>query len=177
MSPSLSHDAVLRMGIQLYPFPTTFDTGLRYGTERIVSKSLTDILHSASWAYNLAQEFVVSCPMHIGYPSLPELNLVDPKTGPIEPGSTVTFSWDPSMFFIQIDPAVQLYTAAVAENMTDPMFGPLTRVGQNMGTMQAPADLPSGVVYLCLTTFSSGLTLDELTDHGTLAGPLTIMMS
>ena len=81
------------------------------------------------------------------------------------------------MFFIQIDPAIQLYTAAVAENMTDPMFGPLTRVGQNMGTMQAAADLPSGVVYLCLTTFSSGLTLDELTDHGTLAGPLTIMMS
>ena len=148
------------MGIKLHPFPTTFDTGL-----------------TATWAYNLAQPFIVSCPVSPLDVKLPPLSLVGPKQGPVAPGTPITFSWNPEEFIINIDPAKPLYMAGVAENVTDPIYGQVTKINATHGTIPTPADIPSGVVYVCLTTFSGGLTLDQLTDYGTLAGPLEIMIS
>lgn len=155
------HDAFLRMGIKRYPFPTTFDTGL-----------------TASWAWNLAQPFIVSCPIDPNTgPKLPSLHLVKPTQDPVAPGTPIQFSWNPAEFLIHLAPDTQLYMAGVAENVTDPIYGKVTRLSANSGTVATPPDIPSGVVYVCLTTFSGGLTLDQLTDFGTLAGPLEIMVS
>lgn len=119
----------------------------------------------------------MSCPVPLNYIDLPSLNLVGPTAGPVAPGTPITFSWNPDSFITPISPTTPLYMAGVAENATDPTFGPVTKINPSAGTIEAPADFPSGVVFLCLTTFSGGLTLSQLTDFGTLAGPLTIMIS
>lgn len=44
------------------------------------------------------------------------------------------------------------------------------------GTAPVPTGA-SGAVFACLTTFSGGLTLNDLTSYGTLAGPVEIILS
>lgn len=97
--------------------------------------------------------------------------------GPTAPGTPITFSWNPDEFLVPVDPNAPLYMAGVAENVTDPIYGQVTKINERSGTISTPADIPSGVVYVCLTTFAGGLTLQQLTDFGTLAGPLEIMIS
>lgn len=155
------HDAFLRLGIKRYPFPTTFDTGL-----------------TAAWAYNLAQPFIVSCPINVNSGiKLPSLQLIEPTKAPVPPGTPIAFSWNADEFLVPVSQTTQLYMAGVAENVTDPIYAKVTKLNANSGTVPTPPDIPSGVVYVCLTTFSGGLTLDQLTDYGTLAGPLEIMIS
>lgn len=148
------------MGIDLYPFPTTFDTGL-----------------TAVWAYNLAQPFIVSCPAPLDIVKLPSLQLIDPPPSPVAPGTPIQFSWNPDEFLIDVDPSTPLYMAGVAENVTDPIYAQVTKLSATSGTVPTPGDIPSGVVYVCLTTFAGGQTMQDLTDWGTLAGPLEIMAS
>jgi hypothetical protein len=54
------HSAFLRGGLGASPFSSSFDTGL-----------------SPTWAYNLAQQYVVGCPLNqtLGLPILPRLNV------------------------------------------------------------------------------------------------------
>lgn len=154
------HDAFLRMGIQRHPFPTTFDTGL-----------------TSTWAYNLVQDYIVECAVPFNDIKLPTLKLTSPISGPVAPGTPITFSWNPDTFLINLDTASPLYMAGVAENVTDPIYAEVTKINATHGTVLSPADIPSGVVYVCLTTFNGGLTQQQLTDYGTLAGPLEIVVS
>ncbi|KAM0806443.1 ferritin-like domain-containing protein, partial [Usnea florida] len=56
------HDAYLRAGVGGSPFPTNFDTAL-----------------TATFAYNLAQMFIVECPQQLPLTILPKLTLESPK--------------------------------------------------------------------------------------------------
>lgn len=157
------HNAFLRTGLGSSPFPTTFDTGL-----------------TAVWAYNLAQQFVVSCPVtsDLGLVRLPQLNLMEPiPAPPVAAGTPITFTWDPNSLLIHVSPSTPLYMAAVSQNVSDLIWGPATRTGLGSGSVSVPSALPNGSVFACLTTFSGGLTLDELTEFGTLAGPIEITVS
>ncbi|KAL9094190.1 MAG: hypothetical protein Q9165_003605 [Trypethelium subeluteriae] len=158
------HDSYLRAGIGASPFPTNFDTGL-----------------SATWAFNLAQMFVVSCPQQLPIITLPKLNLVAPippqnLQPPVPAGTVVAFSWDPSTFFVPVAPGTQLYIAMVNQNVSAPIFQPVTSTGTGQGTVEVPEGV-NGTAFAALTTFSGGLNLDQLTQFGTLAGPAEVVLS
>lgn len=158
------HDAYLRVGIGATPFPTAFDTRL-----------------SAVWAYNLAQMFVVSCPQQLPLVRLPRLNIISPAQAaslqpPIAAGTTIGFSWDPSTFFVSVNTSAPLYTALVNQNSSAPIFQQISITGRSNGTIPVPAGV-AGATYACLTTFSGGLTLDDLGSYGTLAGPVQLILS
>jgi len=158
------HDAFLRGGVGASPFPTTFDTGL-----------------TAVWAFNLAQMFIVECPMQLPIIQLPKLMLTSPAPTPnlqppVPAGTTLTFEWDPSKFFVTVDPNAPLYVAMVNQNVSAPIFEKITKTSASTGTAPVPAGA-SGAVFACLTTFSGGLTLNDLTKFGTLAGPVEILLS
>lgn len=59
------HNAFIRAGIGASPFPAPFDTPL-----------------SADFAYNLALQFVVSCPNYLALSNIPTLTLVSPSPSP-----------------------------------------------------------------------------------------------
>lgn len=178
------------MGVGASPFPTVFDTGL-----------------TAVWAFNLAQAFIVECPEQLPIIQLPKLNLTSPTPPsnlqpPTPAGTTLEFAWDPSQFFVSVDPSAPLYIAMVNQNISAPIFEQVTVTGMSTsaaleevsrtgelgsadevtatGAATGTAPVPSGVsgaVFACLTTFSGGLTLAELTSYGTLAGPVEILIS
>ena len=157
------HDAYLRTGIGASPFPTAFDTPL-----------------TAVWAYNLASMFVVSCPMYLPIILLPKLNLTSPVPPPnLQPptpaGTTLEFAWDPSTFFVPVDPSTPLYIAMINQ-ISPPVFEQVTMTGIGMGTVPVPANV-SGVAFAVLTTFAGGLNETELTNYGTLAGPAEVVLS
>lgn len=138
---------------------------------------------------------------------LPKLNLTSPMPPanlqpPIPAGTILTFAWDPSQFFVSVDPSAQLYIAMVNQNVSAPIFEPITKTGSSTGTTleevsrtgevgsvegvtltgiaTGTATVPAGVsgaVFACLTTFSGGLNLTGLSEYGTLAGPVEIMLS
>lgn len=158
------HDAYLRTGIGASPFPSPYDTGL-----------------SALWAFNLAQMFVVSCPQQLPLTVLPKLTLTGPTPPvnlqpPTAAGTVLSFSWDPSTFFVAVDPNAPLYIAMVNQNVSAPIFEEVTKTGTGSGTVPVPAGA-NGTAFACLTTFSGGLTLDQLTQFGTLAGPVEVVLS
>lgn len=161
------HDAYLRAGLAGSPFPAPFDTSL-----------------SALWAFNLAQSFVVSCPMQLpGTVMLPKLQVTSPAPQPhlqpvVVPGTTVEFKWDPSTFFVSVDPSTPLYIAFVTQTSM-PVFEPVQKLNFAAGTGSAPTPsvATGGQLFVALTTFSGGLTLDQLTQYGTLAGPMEIILS
>lgn len=160
------HDAYLRTGAGASPFPTTTDTGL-----------------TAVWAYNLAQMFIVSCPPQAQLPivKLPKLTLASPPPNaklqpPIAAGTVLTFTWDPSTFFVPVGADEKLYIAMVNQNVSSPLFEQVTKTGSGSGTVTVPTGV-SGAVFACLTTFEGGLTLDDLSSFGTLAGPVEVMLS
>lgn len=158
------HDSFLRSGVGGNPFPTPYDTSL-----------------TALWAYNLAHMFVVSCPMELpGQVLLPKLTQVSPQPEmhlqpPVPAGTTLTFKWDPSTFFVPVQPGTQLYIAMINQ-VSDPMFVPVTMAGDGMGTVPVPQGV-SGVAFAVLTTFSGGLNSTQLTQFGTLAGPAEVVLS
>jgi hypothetical protein len=157
------HDAYLRTGIGASPFPTPFDTAL-----------------TALWAYNLASQFIVSCPQYLPLVLLPKLTLVSPMPPtdlqpPTPAGTVLTFNWDPSTFFVSVDPSAPLYIAMVNQNLP-PVFEEVTSCGTGCGTVPVPVGV-GNVVYAALTTFSGGLNETDLSAFGTLAGPAEVLLS
>ena len=157
------HDAYLRTGIGASPFPTAFDTPL-----------------TTVWAYNLASMFVVSCPMYLPIILLPKLNLTSPMPPsnlqpPTPAGTILEFAWDPTTFFVSVDPSAPLYIAMINQ-ISPPIFEQVTITGTGMGTVPVPANV-SGVAFAVLTTFAGGLNETELTNFGTLAGPAEVVLS
>ncbi|MCJ1225869.1 hypothetical protein MMC12_002518 [Toensbergia leucococca] len=156
------HDAFLRIGLGASPFPTNFDTGL-----------------SAVWAYNLAQMFIVSCPKQLPLIILPKLNLTSPMPPvslqpPTPAGTMLDFAWDPSTFFVQT--SGPLYIAIINQNISAPIFQEVTSVAPGSGSVPVPSGV-AGAAFGVLTTFSGGLTENDLTSFGTLAGPVEILLS
>lgn len=167
LSVEARHDSFIRAGLGGKPFPNAFDTAL-----------------TALWAFNLAQEFIVSCPMQLPVPiglTLPKLTMTAPAPEPhlqpaVTAGTPLSFTWDPTKFFVAVPEGTQLYLAFV--NMSDQKtyFSEVTSTGTGSGTAPVPEGL-AGVAFACLTTFSSGLTLEQLSQFGTLAGPAEVVLS
>lgn len=166
------HDSYLRAGAIASPFPIPFDTAL-----------------SAVFAYNLASQFVVSCPQPLPIILLPKLSITTPLppanatvvTGAIAAGmmpgegDVLGFAFDPKTFFVSVAPNAPLYIAFI--NQASPTaFAPLKMTGAGMGTATVPKGV-SGVAFAVLTTFSGGLDTNQLTQFGTLAGPVEIVFS
>lgn len=66
----------------------------------------------------------------------------------------------------------------VNQNISAPIFQQVQNLDFNGGTGSVP--LPEGVTgaaFAALTTFSGGLTLNDLSQFGTLAGPAEVLAS
>jgi len=145
------------------PFPTPFDTVL-----------------SGVFAYNLAQMFVVACPQNLPLIVLPKLTLAAPMPSlnlqpPTPAGTILTFNWDPKQFFVTVDPNAPLYIAFV-DQIAQTFFAKLTISGTGSGTVAVPEGV-AGIAFAVLTTFQGPLTLEQLTQFGTLAGPAEVPLS
>ena len=155
------HDAYLRTGAGVSAFPTPYDTSL-----------------TALFAYNLASEFIVSCPDPLDIVSLPKLMFqpdpMPPQIPPPAAPATLTFSWDPTKFFVTVADGTQLYIAYINQ-ISDPIFVPVTSTGMGAGTAPVSSEV-GGVVFAVLTTFSGGLSAVQLSEFGTLAGPVEIVV-
>ncbi|MCJ1367455.1 hypothetical protein MMC16_006588 [Acarospora aff. strigata] len=157
------HDAYLRAGLGASPFPTPFDTPL-----------------TAVFAYNLAQMFIVSCPQYLPIIVLPKLTLSAPTPPlnlrpPLAPGTILTFNWDPATFFVPVNPADPLFIAFVNQ-IGKVFFVNVNKVNERSGTVPLPSGL-GNIAFAVLTTFSGGLTQEQLTTFGTLAGPTEVPIS
>ena len=157
------HDAYLRAGVGGSPFPTPFDTAL-----------------TSVFAYNLAQMFIVECPQQLPIVLLPKLTLAAPPPQPdlqppVSGGTELTFKFDPSTFFVKVDPAAPLYIAFI-NSITNTTFAQTNSCGTGCATVPLPNGL-GGVAVAVLTTFSGDLTEDQLTSFGTLAGPAAVVIS
>lgn len=158
------HDTYLRVGLGASPFPASFDTRI-----------------SAEWAFNLAQMFIQSCPEQLPYVTLPKLDVTSsiPSTvlqPPFSNGTILDFQWDPATFFVTVNHSQPLYIAMVNQNSSAPIIQRLAMTGNGTGSVRLPAGV-AGSTFACLTTFSGGLTLDNLTSYGTLAGPVEVIVS
>ena len=157
------HDAYLRAGVGGSPFPTSFDTAL-----------------TSVFAYNLAQMFVVECPQQLNITILPKLTLAAPPPQPdLQPpilgGTELTFKFDPSTFFVEVDPAAPLYIAFVNQ-VTNTTFAQTTSCGTGCVTVPLPNGL-GNVAFAVLSTFSGGLNLEQLTAFGSLTRPAEVVIS
>lgn len=125
--------------------------------------------------------FIVSCPIELpGVVLLPKLSQTSPSPeAHLEPavpaGTTLSFEWDPSTFFVSVDPSAPLYIALINQ-VADPVYQPVTITGTGTGTVPVP-DSVSGVAFAVLTTFAGGLNATELSLGGTLAGPAEVVLS
>ena len=155
------HDAYLRTGAGASAFPTPYDTSL-----------------TALWVYNLANQFIVSCPDPLDIVSLPKLSFqpdpMPPQLPPPAAPATLTFSWDPKTFFVPVAEGAPLYVAYINQ-ISNPIFVPVSSTGVGTGTVPV-ADGVGGVVFAVLTTFSGGLSAVQLSEFGTLAGPVEIIV-
>ena len=95
---------------------------------------------------------------------------------PIPAGTEIDFEWDPSTFFVPVDPNAPLYIAMVNQNISAPIFQEVTKKGKGKGSVPLPKTV-AGAAFAALTTFSGGLTLQQLSDFGTLAGPTELIVS
>ncbi len=159
------HDAYLRTGVGASPFPTTFDTAL-----------------TAVFAYNLAQMFIVECPQQLPLPVLPKLTLESPMPPsnlqpPTPAGTLLTFTYDPSTFFVQVAPGTPLYIGLI-NMVTNVTYTEVTSCGTGCATIPVP-DGASGAAFAVLTTFptADALTEDQLSSFGALAGPAEVILS
>ncbi|KAL6713741.1 hypothetical protein ACLMJK_008233 [Lecanora helva] len=156
------HDSYLRAGVGGSPFPTSFDTSL-----------------TAAFAYNLAQMFIVHCPMQLPIPIFPKLMLQSPMPPPnLQPptaaGTPLKFTYDPSTFANKTMPDQQLYIGLV-NMVTNVTYTPVTSCGANCAQIPVPEGA-AGVAFAVLTT-SCGDTEDQLSSSGTLAGPAEVVLS
>ncbi|KAI9751372.1 MAG: hypothetical protein M4579_006095 [Chaenotheca gracillima] len=157
------HDSYLRAGAGASPFPSPFDTSL-----------------TAVFAYNLAQMFIVSCPQPLPIIVLPKLTLTAPTPPPnlqpaVTEGTKLSFSWDPSKYFVAVDPSAPLYIALINQ-IAPPVFLEIQKTGDGSGDVAVPANV-SGAAFAVLTTFSGPLTPDQISQFGTLAGPAEVLLS
>ena len=156
------HDAYLRAGVGGSPFPTAFDTAL-----------------SSVFAYNLAQMFIVECPMQLPIIILPKLTLAapppSPHLAPIPAGTELTFNYDPSTIFVKVDPNAPLYIAFINQ-ATNATFVATSSCGTGCANAAVPPGL-GNAAFAVLTTFSGGLNEDQLTQFGALAGPAEVILS
>lgn len=157
------HDAYLRTGLGASPFPTAFDTAV-----------------TSVFAYNLAQMFIVSCPQQLPITILPKLTFVGPPPPPnlqppVPAGTLLQFTFDPSTFFVQVDPNAPLYIGLV-NLVTNVTFVETTSCGTGCVTAPVPKGA-AGVAFAVLTTFSGGLNENQLTEYGALAGPAEVVIS
>ncbi|KAI9725260.1 MAG: hypothetical protein M1835_003867, partial [Candelina submexicana] len=120
--------------------------------------------------------FVVpgSCPQDLPIIKLPKLNNTTPMKPsdiqtPKDGGSTISFSWDPSTFFVKQNDGTQLYIALLNQ-VTMISFVPIAKTPAGSGSITVPNGV-AGVAFAALTTFGSGVDLNGLTAFGTLAGP------
>ncbi|KAL8813783.1 MAG: hypothetical protein Q9223_006954 [Gallowayella weberi] len=157
------HDAYLRAGVGGSPFPTAFDTAL-----------------TSVFAYNLAQMFIVSCPQQLPIPILPKLTVVAPVPPPIPnpptpAGTPLKFNFDPSTFFVKVDPNAPLYIALV-NMVTNVTFVETTSCGTGCVTAPVPKGA-MGAAFAVLTTFNGGLNENQLTEFGALTAPAEVILS
>ncbi|KAI4126520.1 MAG: hypothetical protein LQ338_003710 [Usnochroma carphineum] len=157
------HDAYLRTGLGASPFPTSFDTAL-----------------TTVFAYNLARMFVVQCPQELNITGLPKLNFVSPAPSPnlqppIAAGTPLQFTFDPSTFFVPVDPNAPLYIGLVNQ-VTNVTFVETTSCGTGCVTAPVPAGL-GNVAFAVLSTFGGGLNENQISEFGTLAGPAEVVLS
>ena len=159
------HDAYLRAGIGASPFPTAFDTAL-----------------TAVYAYNLAQMFIVSCPQQLPLTILPKLTLKSPMPPPnLQPptpaGTPLQFTYDPSTFFVQVDPNAPLYIGLI-NMVTNITYTEVTSCGTNCAQIPVPEGA-GGAAFAVLTTFSGADNLSEnqLTSFGSLTAPAEVVLS
>lgn len=159
------HDAYLRAGVGASPFPTSFDTAL-----------------TATFAYNLAQMFIVECPQQLPLPILPKLTLESPMPPsnlqpPTAAGTLLKFSYDPSKFFVKVAPGTPLYIGLI-NMVTNVTYTEVTSCGTGCATIPVPEGA-AGVAFAVLTTFptADALTEDQLSSFGALAGPAEVVLS
>lgn len=156
------HDAYLRAGLKQSPFPKAFDTPL-----------------TATWAYNLAQAFIVSCPQTLPFPLLPTLSIAPSQApasilDPIAQNATVDLTWTGTS--TPVAAGTPLYVALVSGPLQPPTFVNLTSTGSMAGSFVLPGGL-DGTFFAVLTTFSGGVNTTVLTTTGTLAGPVVFAVN
>lgn len=151
------HDAYLRAGVGGSPFPNSFDAAL-----------------TAFFAFNLAQMFIVECPQQLPIITLPKLTLESPMPPsnlhpPTPAGTILKFTYDPSKFFVHVDPNAPLYIGLINQ-VTNVTYTEVTSCGTGCA---------SGAAFAVLTSFPSqdALTEDQLGQFGALAGPAEVILS
>ena len=144
------HDAYLRVGFAASPFPAPFDTPL-----------------TAAWAYNLAQAFIVECPVQLPLPIFPMLSLDMDNSA----GSAKYFSFDVTE--VSVASSTTLYLAWINQLST-----PIYTVAQSCGSGCVYADVPPGVVGAAFVVLTCDNGDDEptLSANGTLAGPQVVIV-
>ena len=159
------HDAYLRAGVGASPFPTVFDTAL-----------------TAVFAFNLAQMFIVECPQQLPLPILPKLTLESPTPPsnlqpPTSAGTLLTFTYDPSKFFVEVAAGTPLYIGLI-NMVTNVTYTEVTSCGIGCATIPVPKGA-AGAAFAVLTTFptADALTEDQLSSFGSLAGPAEVIFS
>ncbi|KAL8955781.1 MAG: hypothetical protein Q9193_006487 [Seirophora villosa] len=157
------HDSYLRAGAGASPFPTNFDTAL-----------------TAVFAYNLAQMFIDRCPQQLPITILPRLTFIAPRLPPsLQPptpaGSILRFTYDPSTFFVDVDPNAPLYIGLL-NMVTNVTFVETTKCGPGCVDALSPEGA-AGAAFAVLSTFNGGLNGNQLSEFGTLAGPAEVVLS
>ena len=159
------HDSYLRTGLGGSPFPTSFDTSLE-----------------AVFAYNLAQEFIVSCPpeSRLPLPIFPKLMLESPPPIPPNPTLKVVAPGTPLKFKFNENEVKgkaggkQLYIALVNE-ITNVQYLKAESTGSGEVTVKVPEGA-AGAAFAVLTT-EEGVSEGQLASQGTLAGPAAVILS
>lgn len=159
------HDSYLRAGVGASPFPTPFDTAL-----------------TAVFAFNLAQMFIVECPVQLPIIQLPKLLLKAPTPPsnlqpPTSAGTELQFTYDPATFFNPVPAGTQLYIGLI-NMVTNVTYTAVTSCGENCAQIPVPEGA-AGAAFAVLTTFSgdAALSEDQLTQFGALAGPAEVILS
>ncbi len=159
------HDSYFCAGVGASPFPTAFDTA-----------------STATFAFNLAQMFIVSCPMQLPIITLLKLTLKAPTPPPtLQPptpaGTELQFTYDPTNFFTPIKATTPLYIGLI-NMVTNVTYTEVSSCGDNCAQIPVPEGT-AGAAFAVLTTFSgdAALSEDQLTSFGTLAGPAEVVLS
>lgn len=154
------HDAYLRAGVGGSPFPNAFDTVL-----------------TASFAYSLAQAFIVKCPQQLPIPILPKLTLLSPPPKPnLQPptpaGTTLQFKYDPSQ--VKADTSKPLYIAFI-NSVTNITYIEAKNDGAGLVSIPVPNGA-AGAAFAVLTNQDND-NEDKLSQEATLAGPAEVILS
>lgn len=130
---------------------------------------------SGTWAYSFVLGYVRpgSCAVELPLPILPALAVDGKAIGQAQPGTVITFSWDPAGKAAASRLGNPLFVGWVS-GVNAPIFTSLTTLGDGTGTSSVPPGL-SGIAFAVLTTQPSLTSIDELT-AATLAGPVVVRL-